>query len=92
MSSFKKVQFIFVFCVTNVLILSSSVEKCNEEKTNLYEYGAVVASEDNLKNLFKNFPVFIENGKEVDFLSYQFIGTVRNKKEAKSMFERILMI
>lgn len=88
MSLFKKFQFIFVFCISHVLILSSSTEMCNEEKTNLYEYGTVETSEDNLKNLFKNFPVFIENGNEIDFLSYQFMGTIRNKKEAKKYVQK----
>lgn len=85
----KKVQFIFVFCVANILILASSAEKHSEKKkTNLYEYGTVVTSEDNLKNLFKNFPIFIENGKEIDFLSYQFIGTIRGKKDAKKYVQK----
>ncbi len=85
MRSLKKVQFIFVFCVANILILASSTKYSEERKTNLYEYGTVVTSEDNLKNLFKNFPIFIENGKEIDFLSYQFIGTIRNKKRCKKV-------
>ena len=89
MRSSKKVQFIFVFCVANILMLTSSTEKYSQEKkTNLYEYGTVVTGEDNLKNLFKNFPVFIENGKEIDFLSYQFIGAIKNEKEAKKYVQK----
>lgn len=59
-----------------------------EKKTNLYEYGTVVTSENNLKNLFKNFSIFIENGKNIDFLSYQFIGTIREKKDAKKYVQK----
>ncbi|HBG39843.1 MAG TPA: hypothetical protein DDW85_00345 [Porphyromonadaceae bacterium] len=55
----------------------------SHDKVNLYEYGGIVKSEDNLKNLFRNFPLYVENGNEIDFLSYRFIGTVKNKKEAK---------
>ena len=69
----KKVQILFVFCIANILILASPTKQYSEEKkTNLYDYVTVVTSEDNLKNLFRNFPIFIENGKEIDFLSYQF--------------------
>lgn len=89
MRSLKKVQFIFVFCVAAVLILTSFTGKySNEKKTNLYEYGSVVTSEDNLKNLFKNFPIFIKNGKDIDFLSYQFIGAIRGKKDAKKYVQK----
>lgn len=89
MRSLKKVQFIIVFCVATVFVLTSSTEKNGGgKKTNLYEYETVVTSEDNLKNLFKNFPIFIENGNEIDFLSYQYIGTVRNKKDAKKYVRR----
>jgi hypothetical protein len=67
----KKVQILFVFCLANILILASPTKQYSEEKkTNLYDYVTVVTSEDNLKNLFRNFPIFIENGKEIDFLSY----------------------
>lgn len=85
----KKVQILFVFCIANILILASSTKQYSEEKkTNLYEYGGVITSEDNLKNLFKNFPIFIENGKDIDFLSYQFIGTIRDKKDAKKYVQK----
>lgn len=85
----KKVQILFVFCIANILILASPTKQYSEEKkTNLYDYVTVVTSEDNLKNLFRNFPIFIENGKEIDFLSYQFIGTIRDKKNAKKYVQK----
>ena len=74
-------------------ILFSSVMGQNEVlegKTTLYEYGTVTASEDNLENLFRNFPVFIDNGKDIDFLSYKFMGVIKNKRMAKNTSGRIL--
>ena len=39
--------------------------------------------EDNLKNLFSNFPIYVENGKDIDFLSYELVGTVKSEEDAK---------
>jgi len=36
-----------------------------------------------LNNLFNNFSLLIENGEDVDFLSYEFIGTVKNQRDAR---------
>jgi len=52
--------------------------------TNLFEYGRPVTSgEDNLKNLFSNFPKYINNAGIVELLSYQYVGVAKNQKEAK---------
>ncbi len=56
----------------------------NCKNTNLFEYGIpILRSEDNLNNLFNNFSLLIENGEDVDFLSYEFIGTVKNQRDAR---------
>ncbi|RNC66062.1 hypothetical protein [Proteiniphilum sp. X52] len=89
MKSSRKVPFIFVFCLANIFMLTSFTGKYSKEKkTNLFEYGSVMTSEDNLKNLFKNFPIFIENGKDIDFISYRFVGTIRDKKDAKKYVQK----
>lgn len=57
--------------------------------TNLYQYGApLTSSETNFKNLFRNFPEFVENHKEFDLLSYERVGTVNNKRQAKKYARR----
>lgn len=48
----------------------------------------ILQSEDNLKNLFTNFPIMVENGNEIDFLSYQFIAIIKNEKEAKKYVKK----
>ena len=45
----------------------------------------VITNEDNLRNLFKNFPVLIENGDAIDFISYKYIGTIKSKKHTKKL-------
>ena len=55
---------------------------CNN--TNLFEYAIPISLiEDNLNNLFNNFSLLIENGEDVDFLSYEFIGMVKNHREER---------
>jgi len=57
--------------------------------TNLFEYGrSVTSGEDNLKNLFSNFPKYINNAGIVELLSYQYIGVAKNQKEARRYIEQ----
>jgi hypothetical protein len=61
----------------------------NGATTNLYEYGApIIKSEDNIINLFKNFPLYVENGEDIDFLSYEFVGTIKHKRDAKKFVKK----
>jgi hypothetical protein len=80
-------HFIFILtllfaCFINT-VYSQDVSNKEQPTLNLFEYGGVLTSEDNLKNLFRNFPLYVENGSEIDFLSYEFIGTIKNKRDAK---------
>ena len=84
MKSLRKVLLMSVFLICTVLYSNVLGQKdAIAEKTTLYEYGTVTTSEDNFENLFRNFPVFIENGDAIDFLSYKFVGVIKNKKTAK---------
>lgn len=70
--------------IAGFFLISINCYAQEEEKYSLFEYGSpVLQSEDNLKNLFMNFPIYIENGGDIDFLSYQFIGTIKEKKDAE---------
>jgi hypothetical protein len=85
------------------LFLGFSLKAQEKDSTyyNLFEYGmSIVSSEDNLKNLLRNFPLFIKNADQYNLLSYKYIGVIKNRKEAKryvknnmnkrmSVFERI---
>lgn len=73
-----------------ISIISSAQEIQKEYKyTNLFEYGDIVSqSEDNLKNLFNNFSLLIENGEEVEFLSYEFVGVIKDQKDARRYLKK----
>ncbi|WP_186754193.1 hypothetical protein [Echinicola salinicaeni] len=59
------------------------------EVTTLYQYGApLTSSEVNFENLFRNFSRFVENSKEFDLLSYERVGTVNNKRQAKKYVQK----
>jgi hypothetical protein len=72
-----------------ILILFSgfSLKIQAEDSTyyNLFEYGmpSIVSSEDNLENLLRNFPLYIENADQYEFLSYKYVGTIKNRKQIK---------
>lgn len=84
-----KIISLFVAICTTILASTSFTWQYSEESTvSLYEYGNVASSKDNLDNLFNNFSIYIENGKDIDFLSYQFKGTIKNKREAKKYVRR----
>ena len=85
-----KRTFLTAFCIAFVFLFSKVVGQNNMLKNNttLYEYGTVITSEDNLKNLFENFPVYIDNGKNIDFLSYRFVETITNKRAARKYVQR----
>lgn len=61
----------------------------NGADTSLYEYGEpIIKSEDNIKNLFQNFPLYVENGEDLDLLSYDYVGTIKHKRDAKKFIKR----
>lgn len=68
---------------------SQTPPELNGTGTNLYEYGLpIIKSEDNIKNLFKNFPLYVENGEDIDFLSYEFVGIMKHKREARKFVKK----
>lgn len=84
MKLISKFYFVVLLLLCNIIVSNSMKVETNKKDTvNLFEYGTVITNEDNLRNLFKNFPVLIENGDAIDFISYKYIGTIKSKKHAK---------
>ncbi len=76
---------ILLFCSSDC----STYAQYETDTTNLFEYGrSVTSGEDNLKNLFCNFPKYINNAGIVELLSYQHVGIVKNQKEVKRYLEQ----
>lgn len=46
------------------------------------------SAEENIDNLFKNFPIMIQNASRVKFESYQYVGIVKNGKKATSYLKK----
>jgi hypothetical protein len=68
--------------------LQRNTDECYKE-TNLFEYGAPLTSgEVNLKNLFNNFPKFVKNAGEIELLSYQYTGNIKNLKSARRFVKK----
>ncbi|MDI9604956.1 MAG: hypothetical protein QM305_06470 [Bacteroidota bacterium] len=89
MKSLRSLSLMFALLVGGVLFSTAMGNEPREEKaTNLFEYGGVTKCEDNLENLFRNFPIFIENGKDIDFRKYEFVGVVKNKRTAKKFVKK----
>jgi hypothetical protein len=69
-----------VFCYSQVNNYSISGE------TNLFELGnAILSEEDNFKNLFKNFPVLVENSQHMELLSYEYVGIAGTERNIKKI-------
>jgi hypothetical protein len=69
-----------------ILLSGFSLKIHAEDSTyyNLFEYGAPIASsEDNLKNLLRNFPLYIKNADQYELLNYKYVGIIKNKKQIK---------
>lgn len=75
------IVFAFVVIVANAQ--TTSQNELYEEKTTLYHYGKPLTTcETNLDNLFSNVPKYIESTKELELLSYKYIGIVENADDA----------
>ena len=58
-------------------------------QTNLFEYGTPVSTAaTNLENLFANWPKSIRNSDILDLVSYEYIGTVKNRRQLKSLLKK----
>lgn len=79
---------IFNFLLISINFYAQEYQK-KGKNTNLFEYGISISrSEDNLINLFNNFSFLIENGEYVDFLSYEFVGVVKNQRDARKYVKK----
>jgi hypothetical protein len=77
-------KFTKISAIAIVLALSCYSLNAQDLTTNLFKYGSpIVSSEDNLKNLIRNFPLYIENADIIDLLSYNYVDIIKNKKQSK---------
>lgn len=73
---------ILVFLFTPIIFYAQHNQE-SLNNTTFFEYGSpVLKSEDNLNNLFKNFSLLVQNGDDLGFISYEFVGTVKSKSAA----------
>ena len=77
-------SFIFVSC-NNINVEQLFIDDYSlQNMQSIFEYGKTVETpEDNLINLFNNFPVLVKNDS-LSLLSYEFLGTVESEKQLKS--------
>ena len=65
-----------------VLLLCLSTN-LHAQQMNLFECGKPLTDpEINFKNLFQNFPKYVENSEQIDLLDYKYIGLIENEKQA----------
>ena len=84
MTQIQKCNFVLILVGMFFISMKSAVIIFQKnDKTNFYQYGDVNESKDNIENLFRNFSVYVENGEDVDFLGYRFLGTIKLKRDAQ---------
>lgn len=92
MTLFKKKYILLVLLIANILMVGANDLKefdPNEgDQTSFYEYKEVLTSEDNFKNLFYNIPKYAKGGDMVDFLSYEYVGIIKNKRQTKKYLKK----
>jgi len=78
----------FLSCVI-IIFLSTSTNAQQatpqEKTTTLFDYGIPLeTTEDNFKNLFRNFPLLISNAdRSLKILSYKYLTAIKDEKEVK---------
>lgn len=88
----KQILLVFLALVSisiqEVSALLNISEKGND-KTTLYCYGKPLTTcESNFENLFANVPKYIENGKDIQFLSCKYVGIVKDGKQAYQLVKK----
>ena len=83
------------FSVTGILLLfvaSTSAQALTDSETvTLFEIDSPVTTDaTNFDNLFRNFSKYIENGNTIEFLSYQKVGTIKNRGQIKKYLKHDL--
>ena len=73
----------------NLYVQPQSISNEYSKETNLFEYGeSLTSSEINFKNLFNNFPRFVKNANEIDLLSYEYVGVVKNQRQIRNFVKK----
>ena len=76
-----------------LLLLGTGVfaQPSPDGKTTLFEIGTPVTTDAaNFDNLFRNFSKYIENGNEIEFLSYKKVGTIKNRGQIEKYLKHNL--
>ena len=89
--------YILLLVLSGIVLASCNINNANlssmeevllfddsDNRQSIFEYGKTVETpEDNLINLFNNFPVLVKNDS-LSLLSYEYLGTVESEKQLKS--------
>lgn len=70
--------------------LFSSRDSLSTVQVNLFTYGriGIEASEINFRNLFRNFPIYVDNAKDIELMYYHYVGVIENRKQIKRYVKR----
>ena len=80
----------FLLPLVPMLLLGGSLfAQSRPGETTLFEIGTPVTTDAaNFDNLFRNFPKYIANGDEIEFLSYEKVGTIKNRGQIKKYLKQ----
>ena len=74
-----------VFNIVGTATANEVFNRCDtllSAQMDLFTYGSpsIVTSEMNFRNLFRNFPIYVDNANEIKLLYYHYVETIKNKK------------
>lgn len=79
-------KFSMLLCL--LLLCAAASMYGQEAKTLFNANGQPSSTSGNLDNLFRNFPIMVQNHSRVKFLTYQSMGLVKNGKKAASYLKK----
>lgn len=72
-----------------LLVVSNVLFAQEDSTTTLYRHGKSLATyEANFENLFKNVPRYLKNNDDLDLLSYEYKGTIKNANHARELLKK----
>ena len=82
-----------VFNIVGTATANEVFNRCDtlpSAQMDLFTYGSpsIGTSEMNFRNLFRNFPIYVDNANEIKLLYSHYVETIKNKKQIKSYVKR----
>ncbi|WP_342990831.1 MULTISPECIES: hypothetical protein [Bacteroides] len=79
-----------VFLLFTLACHVNATHLCAEGKShNLFNYGFKLENtRSNFENLFRNYPLCIENADKIDLMYYRYVGTLKNKRQIRHYIKR----